>query len=282
MSIWTDLNDIEFELRRVDAGGIQTRALVAGSGEPLIFLHGTSGHLEAFTRNITAHAAQYQCHAIDMLGHGYTQGAEYPYTIPRYVEHLCAYMDAVGAQSAHLVGESLGGWVAAWLASEHPDRVRKLTLVAPGGSVANPDVMKRIKESTIAAVTQDDIALTRARLDLLMYRAEGNVTDELVETRHRIYHQPSFQERLEYLLCLQEIGTREANLLDAERMARISAQTLVVWARQNPFGDVSEGERMSSMIKNSTLVVLEECGHWPQYEHAEEFNDLNLNFLSGE
>ena len=73
MSIWTDLTGIEFALKFVDAGGIKTRALIAGAGEDVIFMHGTSGHLEAFTRNIVAHVqAGFTCHAIDALGHGYT------------------------------------------------------------------------------------------------------------------------------------------------------------------------------------------------------------------
>ncbi len=96
MSIWTDVNDIDFKLKFVDAAGIPTRALQSGNGEPLLFLHGTSGHLEAFTRNMAAHAERYACHAIDMLGHGYTGKPDYPYEIPRYVEHVRAYLAAEG------------------------------------------------------------------------------------------------------------------------------------------------------------------------------------------
>jgi 2-hydroxy-6-oxonona-2,4-dienedioate hydrolase len=127
MSIWTRLSDIDYRQTYVDAAGIKTRAVQAGpaDGEHVVFLHGTSGHLEAFVRNLGPHAERYRCHAIDMLGHGYTGKPDYPYDIPRYVEHLLGYLDAVGASRAHLVGESLGGWVAAWLASEHPDRVAR-------------------------------------------------------------------------------------------------------------------------------------------------------------
>ena len=138
MSIWTDLAGIEYAVRYIDAGGIRTRALQAGTGEAVVFLHGTSGHLEAFVRNIPAHSERYACHAVDMLGHGYTDGADEPYRIPRYVDHVLAYLDACGIERAHFVGESLGGWVAGRLAADHPDRVGRLTLVAPGGTVANP------------------------------------------------------------------------------------------------------------------------------------------------
>ncbi|WP_213453526.1 alpha/beta fold hydrolase [Rhizomonospora bruguierae] len=282
MTIWTDLTGVPFSLDYVDAGGVRTRTLRAGEGEAVIFLHGTSGHLEAFIRNIPAHARQFACHAIDMLGHGYTDGPDYPYRIPRYVAHLLAYLDAVGVDRAHLVGESLGGWVAGRFAVEHPDRVGRLTLVAPGGTVANPAVMERIKNSTRAAVNSDDIALTRKRLELLMYDPAHDVSDELVEVRHAIYHRPEFKAALDNLLCLQEMENRQPDLLTVEQMGRITAPTLVIWGAQNPFGEIPEAERMQTSIPGSRLEIFGECGHWPQHEHADRFNELNIAFLTGQ
>ena len=82
----------------------------------MVFLHGTSGHLEAFTRNIVAHVeAGFRCHAIDMLGHGYTGGLDHPYEIPDYVAHLLAYLDAAGhraRQPGRRVARRLGRRVA--------------------------------------------------------------------------------------------------------------------------------------------------------------------------
>lgn len=78
MSIWTDLTGIPFRIDFVDAGGLNTRALIAGEGEDVIFMHGTSGHLEAFSRNIVPHVqAGFKCHAIDALGHGYTDKPDF-------------------------------------------------------------------------------------------------------------------------------------------------------------------------------------------------------------
>lgn len=280
MSIWTDLTGTAYRVGFTDAGGVPTRVLRAGDGEPVIFLHGTSGHLEAFIRNIPAHAAAgYACHAIDMLGHGYTGKPDYPYEVPRYTRHLSDYLDAIGADRVHLAGESLGGWVAAWLAGEQPDRVASLQLIAAGGTKADPAVMERIKTSTLRAVQTDDIALTRSRLELLMFDP-ASVSDELVEVRHRIYHEPAFAANVHNLLCLQEMEIRRRNLLTPERMAAIKAPTLVIWGQQNPFGDVPEAQRMHEAISGSRLELFPECGHWPQHEQAERYNALSLAFLS--
>jgi len=219
-------------------------------------------------------------HAIDMLGHGYTGKPDYRYEIPRYVDHLLGYLDAVQVQRAHLVGESLGGWVAGWLASEHPERVASLQLLAAGGTKANPAVMDRIRSSTRQAVETDDLGLTRKRLELLMSNPTADVSDELVAVRHAIYHTKEFRENLDNLLCLQDMDTRQRNLLREDRMARISAPTLVVWGHDNPFGDVPEARLMAEAIPGARLVLYPECGHWPQHEHAAEYNELSVGFLA--
>lgn len=279
-TIWAELDRLDFSLTTVDAGGVPTRSLQAGRGaETVIFLHGTSGHLEAFIRNIGLHAEKYRVHAIDMLGHGYTGKPDFPYEIPRYRDHLLAYMDAVGVEKAHIGGESLGGWVGARTAIDHPDRVASLQLLCAGGTVANPAVMDRIRTSTRQAVDSDDIELTRKRLRLLMHDPV-NATEELVAVRHAIYHQPDFVGNIGNLLSLQGMETRQRNILRPADLAKITAPTLVVWGRNNPFGEVPEADAMHANIPGSELVLFDDCGHWPQHEHAERYNQLSLGFLA--
>ena len=280
MSIWTDLTGTDFCVKTLDAAGIPTRSLQAGSGEAVIFLHGTSGHLEAFSRNIPAHAAHYNVHAIDMLGHGYTGKPDYRYEIPLYAKHLADYMDACGITSAHLVGESLGGWVAARLAIDHPERVLSMQLLCSGGTKADPAVMARIRTSTLEAVTNPDSSLTRKRLELLMHDPAANVSDELVDVRHAIYHADDFVANIENLLCLQNMDVRVRNLLTTEDMGKIDTPTLVLWSAENPFGAVPEAHAMHAAIRGSELEIFGQCGHWPQFEQAEKYNALSLEFLA--
>lgn len=278
-TIWNQLAGLDFRVTTVDAGGLPTRSLQAGEGEPVIFLHGTSGHLEAFIRNIKPHAEKYAVHAIDMLGHGYTGKPNHPYEIPRYRDHLIDYMDAQGIESAHIVGESLGGWVGGRTAIDLPGRIASLQLLCAGGTVANPEVMDRIRTSTRKAVATDDIELTRERMQLLMHDA-ADATEELVAARHTIYHQPDFVANIDNLLSLQDMDTRLRNILNPDDLGQITAPTLIVWGRNNPFGETPEANAMHANIPGSELVLFDECGHWPQHERAAEYNPLSLEFLA--
>jgi 2-hydroxy-6-oxonona-2,4-dienedioate hydrolase len=279
-TIWLDLTPTAFHLDYVDVNGVRTRALTAGDGPDVVFTHGTSGSLEAFARNVSAHVdAGFRVHAIDLLGHGYSAKPDFTYEIPRYVEHLVGYLDVAGVARAHLAGESLGGWVSARLAVDAPERVASLQLIAAGGTKANPPVMERIKRTTTEAVLSDDRSLTRDRLRLLHHDPDRSSTEELVDVRYRYYHLPEFQKNLSNLLCLQEMEIRERNLLTPAQLGAITAPTLVVWGMENPFGDVPEARLMHEAIPGSRLELFAECGHWPQHEHAHRYNDLSIAFI---
>ena len=112
-SVWSDLQGVAFSQGYLDAGGVRTRYLHAGepSKPALVLLHGSGGHAEAYVRNLEAHAEHFSTWAIDMLGHGYTDKPGHPLEVSHYVSHLMAFLEAIGAERAHLSGESLGdGW----------------------------------------------------------------------------------------------------------------------------------------------------------------------------
>jgi len=112
-SIWSDLQGVSFSQGYKDANGVRTRYLHSGADDKpvVLFLHGTGGHAEAYCRNIGPHGEHFSAWAIDMLGHGLTDKPDYDYEIPRYIDHIAGFLDAIGAEKASLSGESLGGWV---------------------------------------------------------------------------------------------------------------------------------------------------------------------------
>src|ERR1019366_7818195 len=86
LMLWTDLAQGDFSLGYIDVKGIRTRCLAAGHGDgpPLILLHGSGGHLEAYQRNILEHAKHMRVWAIDMLGHGFTDKPDHDYDFDHY------------------------------------------------------------------------------------------------------------------------------------------------------------------------------------------------------
>jgi 2-hydroxy-6-oxonona-2,4-dienedioate hydrolase len=279
VSVWGDLAGAPFRLEFVPAAGMATRSLRVGDGEPVVLLHGTSSHLEVYSRNVHAIAAGgFAVHAIDMLGHGYSAKPDRDLEVPDYVRHVGDYLDAIGADSAHLIGESLGGWVAAWFAAEHPERTRSLQLLASGGTRAVPAIMDRIRTTTTLAATSPDRQHTRERIANLL-ADPATVDEDLVDARYRIYHRPEFVKMLPHLLCMQDMTVRRRNLLRPDRMGRITAPTAIYWGRHNPMGDVTEAEGIHAAIPGSRLTVFEGCGHFPQIEYPERFNDLAVKFL---
>lgn len=278
MTIWTELQDLEFKLYYLDAAGIKTRVLESGTGEPLILLHGTGGHIEAYARNIRGLSEHFRVICIDMVGHGYTDKPEHPYGIDTYSDHLLAVLQALDLQKAHISGESLGGWVAAWFAAYHPEYVQSLVLNTPGNVNNKPEVMARLKESTIKAVIEANYENVKTRLEWLMYD-KSQVTEELIEARYNIYTQPAYQKSVYNIVALQDLDVRQKYSWDPSWCGKIKAPTLLAWTDHDPTSTVAEAKPIQDMIPGSELTVIEGAGHWPQWEKVEDFNNTIINFI---
>jgi 2-hydroxy-6-oxonona-2,4-dienedioate hydrolase len=281
-SLWQDLRATSFSQGWFDARGLRTRYLRSGErGQPpLVLLHGVGGHAEAYARNLAAHGRLFDTWSIDMIGHGWSDKPDHPYEIAHYVDHLLRFMDAQGWERAHVSGESLGGWVAARLAADHPDRVERVVLNTAGGSRAEPAVMARIKALSTRAAEDPSWDFIEARVAWLM-KDPADATPDLVACRQAIYSQPGFARAMANAMVLQDMEVRTRNLILPQDYARIEAPTLVLWTSDDPTADVTEGRRIAEMIPGSTFVVMDDCGHWPQWEDTPTFDRLHLNFLRG-
>lgn len=282
-SIWSTLQQTSFRQGWIDVQGIRTRYLQSGDdGKPaLILLHGVGGHAEAYIRNLEAHRPHFNTWAIDMRGHGWTDKADHDLEIAHYVEHILGFMDRVGIRKASFSGESLGGWVASRIAADHPERVERLVLNTAGGSQADPVVMERLKTLSLRAAQDPNWEFIKARLEWLM-ADKTKVFDDLIATRQSIYSQAGMANAMKYNMALQEMDIRRRNLMLPQDYGRIQAPTLVLWTSDDPTADVSEGRRIASMIPGALFVVMDGCGHWPQFEDAGTFNRLHVDFLTGQ
>lgn len=282
MFLWPQIASGSLRLGYVQAGPIRTRYVDAGdptAKEAVVFIPGTGGHLEAFTRNLLPHSEYFRTIALDMIGHGYSDKPDHDYEIRHYVQHLVDFCDALSLDRIHVHGESLGGWIAAQFAIDHPERTASLTLNTAGGLNTDPKVMERVYNVTMKAVAEASPETVRARLEWLM-NDPARVTDDLVELRLAIYTQPGFLQAMKHILCLQDMDIRMRNVLTDESLQTIVTPTLVIWTDHDPTAPVATGERFVSAIPNAEpLVVMKDCAHWPQWEKADAFNALHIDFL---
>ena len=140
--------------------------------------------------------------------------------------------------------------------------------------------MARLKQLSLQAATDPSWDFIKARLEWLMHD-KARVTDDLIATRQAIYAQPGFAETMRGIMCLQDMEIRRRNMFTEAQYNSIEAPTLVVWTSHDPTATPEEGKQIASMIPDGRYVVMNECGHWPQFEDAPTFNRLHLDFLLG-
>jgi 2-hydroxy-6-oxonona-2,4-dienedioate hydrolase/2-hydroxy-6-oxo-6-(2'-carboxyphenyl)-hexa-2,4-dienoate hydrolase len=288
MSLWTDA--LGAEVRFHQAGPWRTRALEAGTGDQhVILLSGITGHVEGWSRNVTALAERgLHVHAIDSLGHGFTdKPTDLAYTAPAFAEHVVAFMDALGIEKADLVGQSLGGWIALYTARTYPDRVDRLVHVTGAGILLDDEA--RASEAaavgkSVATVTQKALEAptresVRKRLEWLMHRPE-TVTDELVEVRYRIYTLPDSQAAMPRLVAEAPGEANRPFMLTEADLAALPHETLVLWSDHNPTTPPEVGRRAAEIMPHARFEMITDAGHWPMFEQPEAFNEVVGAFLT--
>ena len=277
-------------VRYYDAAGVRTRCLEAGDGPPLVLLHGTGGHAESWIRNVVPLGADFHVYALDLVGHGLTDKPDLDYTPRDYAAHVRAFLDAVGVARAHVTGESLGGWVALWLALDSPERVDRLMLnTAAGLKLSEAQQIVPPQRAEMARLTKEAIenptpATVRRRLEWLV-KDPADITDELVETRLRIYGDPATRRTMPRILAgaaLGGDGGANPQVITPDHLRRVPHPTLVLWTSDNPGTTWQEAEGAADLLPRGSFRLLGNCAHWPQYEQAAEYNRITVRFLRGE
>ncbi|MGW0432151.1 alpha/beta fold hydrolase [Micromonospora sp. NPDC003197] len=281
-SIWLSLCELEFTQRFIDVDGVRTRLVTAGDpAKPaLVFLHGTGGHWEAFSRIIGPLSEHFHCIAYDMVGNGFSSKPDHPYEIPVYVAHLNGVLDHLGVDKTSLIGSSLGSWVAARFALDHPERTERIVLNSPAGLVASAENMARIKRQRTKAVSEADWDSMKAIFNHLI-ADERNRIDDLIALRLAVYRREDTRATLAHLLTLQESGVRERNLITEEQWRSIKAPALVVAAGADYAEYTNTARRILTMLPNGEVLEMPQVAHWAAFEDPDAFLAGALPFLRG-
>jgi len=280
-SIWTALIDVPFTQAWVDVNGIKTRYAHAGTaGKPVVvMLHGTAGSWEGFAENLGPLAQHFDCYAIDMVGCGYTDKPNTPYETAVYAEHAKGFMDAMGINQGHLIGCSLGSWVAARLALLWPDRVGSLTMLSAAGYFANASNMNRIKGARTKAVDDPSWENIKPIFDHLIHDEVNRIPD-IIAVRQKIYQKPEMSMAMGHILCLQDPDIRQRNLIADDQWKSITAPALVIASLEDKDEYLETAKNVSKLMPNARYVEMENVGHWPHFEDPKTFNNHFINFLN--
>jgi 2-hydroxy-6-oxonona-2,4-dienedioate hydrolase len=284
-SIWTNFAGCGVKETYIDAAGTRTRVLEAGSGAPLVLLHGTGGHAETYSRNIGPLSKHFHVLALDMIGHGYTDRPPVQYTMDVFADHVVAVLDAFGERSAFVSGESLGGGVSCWTALKYPTRVKALALNT--GILARPDAagMKQlndVEDRTRRLAAEFSRDLIRRRLEWLVLDP-ASITEELVDIRYKIYKQPGMIEHMIALMStVFEMNRRRVGDVDyySHSLSDLKCPALVIWTDHNPGKSFDVVKSAIDAIPEKEVHLLSGAAHWSQWEKPAEVNAWMIGFLT--
>ena len=256
----------------LEAGPYRLRYLESGAGPPLVLVHGLgSNAMQDWGRLVAPLGRSYHVFAPDLPGFGRSErpGAA-DYGIPLQVEAVRAFMAAVGVSRARVAGNSMGGWIVARLAGEHPELVERLVVVAPAGM--RPDAAAPIPA------------------EVLLPHDEEGVRRLVAAVRHKPPALPWFLARDILARRLREewIVRRTLESMRAGRdwldgtLGRADMPVLIVWGKQDRLIPLAYAAPLQAEFPNARLEVLDGCGHVPIADCPEAFDRELTAFLAGE
>ncbi len=267
-------------------GSINTRYWALGEqGTIVILLHAGGASVEFWLYNLTALAQSHRVFAIDMIGSGRSDKPSVSYSLAYQARFVKNFMDIRRIRRASLAGNSMGGGVVLQFALMFPERVEKLVLVNSFGLGKRIDLFSRLgalplidKLSWLFHPTRKIVALT---LKAVVYDSSV-IADEWFE---RIYQLVVLPGALNALIKLAQtnlnvFGVRfEVFSPIINQLSNITAPALIIWGQQDPVLPVDHAYVAAQRLANAHLHIFEGCGHFPQIEHSEKFNQLVLEFL---
>src|SRR5689334_6916165 len=264
------------ERNEIVADGLETFYLKAGSGLPVVLFHGAAlGACSEINWQLNIEplaAAGFTVYAYDQPGFGRTENSV-DLSIEYRVSHAKAFIDALRLDRYEVIGNSVGGYIAARLALED-SRVRKFATtttgtLAPKGSAESAALGQKHSEELREYVP----SLENMRTLTLgtLFRKEL-VTDELVRARYEMSIGKN-EEAAE-----RRRGAKPPRTVFDE-LRKMKAKTILFWGAQDRGVSVERGLLLFQLIPNCEFHLFDQCAHWVQWDQADRFNRLLADFL---
>jgi len=273
-------------LRQADTDGTSVNYVdiheVDTDVEPILFVHGLGGQWQNWLENIPRAAQERRVLAVDLPGFGLSELPRDEITIPAYGRWVNGLLEQLGIDRVDIVGNSMGGYIAAEVAIQFPERIDQLLLVSAAG-ITSSDIERRpllAAGRVMSAVATHSAARFRriaarpvtrhAALALVVRHPSRLRADLAYEGFFKGAGKPGFQPAL--LACF-EYDFRD-------RLPEIRHPTLIVWGENDSIIPVRDAQEFERLIPDSRKVVMRETGHIPMAERPRTFNDLMMEFLA--
>jgi 4,5:9,10-diseco-3-hydroxy-5,9,17-trioxoandrosta-1(10),2-diene-4-oate hydrolase len=267
------------ESKFVAVEGVRLHYQESGSGYPLICMHGAGPGASAesnFKLNAGPFGEKFRVILYDMPQYGKSDKIVLKEPRLKYNARLLnGFLDAIGINKAHIVGNSMGGQVAMKLGLDYPERLSRVVII---GSTPMPPIMTPFPVEGIKMIAA-------------YYKGNGPSREKLRELLTTIVYDASFltdatfEERYQASIdpeVVELFGKRQGEIprenLGPE-LPKLKAKLLAVWGMDDRFGALDVGLQITRIVPDAQMHIFTRCGHWAQVEHAAAFNRLVLDFL---
>ncbi len=269
--------------------GARISTITSGGGaEHVILLHGLGGTKTSFYETVAALTPQYTVHALDFPGFGSSsKPARAPYDASYFARSVLRFMDTLAIDSAHVVGNSMGGRVALEVALAVPARVRSLSLLAPAMAFLRRrefvPLVKLVRPELAAIPHPLRQAQVQSRFWALFAqpeRLDPAVAEIACEEFCRTYRSRS--ARIAFYAAARNIylDTPHGDRGMWTRLAALERPAMFVWGDSDTLVPPAFAAHVDRVLPGARQTVLPECGHVPQVELPERTNALLHDFLA--
>lgn len=280
----------------VSVDGIQTRYFEAGSGEPLVLVHGgqfgSNYSADSWGLNFDGLSQHFHVYALDKLGQGFTDNpkSDADYTMGAVIEHVYGFLRAVDIRQATLLGHSRGALPVARIAVDHPEMVEALIILdsntLPAEDPSTPkDFYKRLADGA-PPVPNAEFARREPEANSF---SKDHITPEFVEAILTIARLPKMSVARKKMA--QSLETRfyadlrkwKYETLDHIKAGQLKAPTLIIWGLNDVSAPMKVGidlfRLVSSVVDRTQFHAFNQAGHYVFREHPRELNQLVANFV---
>jgi pimeloyl-ACP methyl ester carboxylesterase len=263
----------------VEAAGLRTFYIRSGEGHPLVLFHGGSpGTCSSVNWKLNIEslaAAGFAVYAYDQPGFGLSDNPA-DYSLDFRVTHAKAFIDACHLDCFHVMGNSMGAYIAARIALEDP-HAKRLVLVssntlAPKGSAESQAKSKKHAEE-LRAYRPSLEAMRTMTCGTLFHREL--VTEELVRERYEMSAGKNYEAQL------KRAAAPRSKPLDDE-LGHLKTKTLILWGKNDHGTSLEQAVLLFEKIPQAELHIFDQCAHWVQWDQAARFNPLVAQFLRAE